>query len=141
LALVWSLDSAPFGTSAFRALQQEVVQDFLDTGTSGHVVQLMKGRIANDFDMAHPISHDDDSSLLRTMVDALKGGDAKGDTMKMSRWISWMRNFRNFRQRHKTWCAKLAIILPRRTKIQGKPIDRIAEADPHAVLGEAKALV
>jgi hypothetical protein len=64
-----------------------------------------------------PQTEEQSEALLQAVVLELKGGSTKGDTLKMSRWFSWVSKFKSTQR---VWTATLALLKFYHTKVLNK---------------------
>lgn len=129
LAPVWALDSGPYNTGGFRTVQAEALEAMMRDGPEGSVWLQFRDRIAEDFGLPAPKTVSENVDLMMTMADALKGNLHAGPSLKMSRWFSWMRQYR---AKNLVWHSKLAVLTYWEKEIQKREVseDTIGEAHP-----------
>jgi hypothetical protein len=92
--------------------------------------------IAGDLGLDEPTTRDEEEALLSAMVDQVRGGELRGEALKMSRWYSWMRNYKRFREQ---WHTRLAVLKHWHVCMQGKELDEEAAEPPPEMMAAASA--
>ena len=130
------MDGGPYGTGAFKVAQDEALTAMLEEGCRGEVWCSFRERIASDFNLPLPTTTEEDELLMATMAENLRGSAA--ETLKMSRWFSWMRHYRT---RRRVWHSKLALLTDWEIATHRKKSTSSVEGGPivpHQALLEAR---
>ena len=93
---------------------------FVKAGIQGRFFQLHKSDIVADLGMEAPTTAEEEDLVLKNLIIAMKGGTARGEDMKMSRWYSFMRQYK---VRKRTWWGTVAVLKHWHVFVRKKTLD------------------
>ncbi len=88
LSVVYSLNHAPWNTSQFWRVKQQMLQALLEEGADTTVFDDMLPEIASEMDVALPTTVAERRALLHRLCE-MQTVEYKGPTVKMMRWFSF----------------------------------------------------
>ena len=138
LAPAMTVHKGPFGSGGHHTTFVEAMESWVEQGVDGKWWRHDEEDIAADLGVAAPRDRDESLSLMKRVVAVMKGGDTRPETLKMSRWFS---SLKCFKQMQPIWTATKSILCHYHEFILGKSVADLGEPDPEIVetLGQSLA--